>query len=132
MILKEIKLPSDKKFGIFFAVVFFCFAFFSFYHFFIWLSLLFGLIGISFLILAFYRAKLLNPFNVLWMRFGLLLGMIISPIVLAILFYVLFSPIAILTRMFGRDELRLRSKKNYSYWISRESSLGKESFKKQF
>jgi predicted Co/Zn/Cd cation transporter (cation efflux family) len=68
----------------------------------------------------------------MWMKFGILLGIIISPIVMGIIFFGIFAPIAILMRLFGRDELRLRFKKNKGHWISRDASTEFYSFKNQF
>ena len=64
-----------------------------------------------FLIITITNADALLPLNKLWMKFGILLGMIISPIIMGIIFFVIFTPIAILMRLSGRDELRLRLKK---------------------
>ena len=64
-----------------------------------------------FLIITITNADALLPLNKLWMKFGILLGMIISPIIMGIIFFVIFTPIAILMRLSGRDELRLRFKK---------------------
>jgi len=75
---------------------------------------------------------LLTPFNKLWMRLGLLLGLIISPLVIGMIFFVLFVPIGILMRLFGRDELRLKSKAGGSYWIRRETQAQTVLFKLQF
>jgi hypothetical protein len=73
-----------------------------------------------FLIAALARPAALHPLNVLWLRFGLLLQKIVSPIVLAVLFYGIFTPTAFLYRVFGRDLLGLRfDRKAESYWISR-------------
>jgi hypothetical protein len=66
------------------------------------------------------------------MRFGLLLGMIISPIVLGLIFFCLFTPIAILMRISGRDELRLKLNRKVSHWIRRGEEIKSESFKWQF
>ena len=66
------------------------------------------------------------------MRFGLLLGMIVSPIVLGIIFFGLFTPIAMLMRMSGRDELKLKFIQKASHWILRKEPIKAESFKHQF
>ena len=78
------------------------------------------------------KAHLLLYLNILWIRLGLLLGMIISPIVLGLLFFVFFTPMAILMKLYGRDELRLKIKKNISYWILRDNQIKPDSFKNQF
>ena len=66
------------------------------------------------------------------MKFGILLGMIVSPIIMGIIFFGIFTPIAILMRFSGRDELRLRFKKQKTHWINRKTLTVIDSFKKQF
>ena len=66
------------------------------------------------------------------MRFGLLLGMIVSPIVLGILFFGAFTTMAAVMRLSGRDELRLKFTKKVSYWVSRNEPVKPDSFKQQF
>jgi len=66
------------------------------------------------------------------MRFGLLLGMIVSPIVLGLIFFALFTPIALFMRLFGRDELRLRLREKSTHWVRREETTQTNSFKHQF
>ena len=79
------------------------------------LSLVSGLI-------AFFMSHLLAPLNRAWFRLGLLLGRLVNPLVLAILFFGLITPIALLARLFGRDELRLRFRADDSYWIPRDTT----------
>ena len=64
--------------------------------------------------------------------FGLLLGMIVSPIVLGIIFFGLFTPIATLMRLSGRDELKLKFTQKVSHWIPRNDPINSKSFKYQF
>ena len=79
------------------------------------------------------KAELLLPLNKLWMSLGLLLGMIVSPIVLGIIFFGMFTPISQLMKLFGRDELRLKLKNRGSHWRLKElTSTPPESFKNQF
>ena len=66
------------------------------------------------------------------MRFGLLLGRVISPIILGIIFFGLITPYSIVIRIFGRDELRLRISKNKTHWITRSQSSPQTDFKRQF
>ena len=79
------------------------------------------------------NAKLLLPLNKIWMRFGFLLGSIINPIVLGIIFFVLFTPYGIVMRIFGRDELRLKKVINKkSHWVLRSETQPQTDFRKQF
>jgi hypothetical protein len=66
------------------------------------------------------------------MRFGFLLGKIISPIILGVIFFGLITPYGIIMRMFGRDELNLKKIKSKSYWIERSNISSQINFKKQF
>lgn len=78
------------------------------------------------------QADLLQPLNKLWMRFGLLLGTLITPILLSVIFFGLFTPAALLMRLFGRDELRLKFKKAATYWIPCDEIARGGSLKDQF
>ena len=75
----------------------------------------------------------LSPLNKLWMRLGLLLGMIMSPIVMGIIFFGLFTPISLVMRLLGRDELKLKPKPCQSSWrLVEHSRPDLQSFKNQF
>jgi len=84
------------------------------------------------LLVTLIKSDALLPLNKLWMRFGLLFGMIVSPIILGVIFFGLFTPIAMLMRLSGRDELRLKYAQKASHWISRGEPIKSESFKHQF
>jgi len=132
MNLDDIELPSNRKFGYFFSVVFGVAAmYFCAIDSLIW-SAVFGVLAVLFVLITVAKADLLLPLNKLWMRFGLLLGMIISPIVLGLIFFALFTPIAIMMRLFGRDELRLKVKEQRSHWLQRKTEINSESFLNQF
>ena len=92
-------------------------------------------LALSFLtfLISFTRPSLLSTPNKLWMKFSLLLARFVSPIVLGLLFYVLISPLALVLRLFGRDELRLKTKKVASNWQSRKiNGYSLDSFKNQY
>ena len=91
-----------------------------------------GILSALFFVITFVKADLLLPLNKLWMRVGFMLGIIMSPIVLGIIFFFLFTPIAFLMRLSGRDELKLRLKKQPSYWIKRDKEAQSDSYKNQF
>lgn len=84
------------------------------------------------LLLALAAPKVLEPANRLWMKLGLLLGRIVNPIILSLMFFLVFTPIALLLRLFGRDLLRFRGDTQASsYWITRtpvEASTMKNQF----
>ena len=132
MKLSEIELPSNRKFGFFFTLVFAIAAVYFYYLAHLNWACVFILAASIFLSVTLIRSDALHPINKLWTRFGLLLGMIISPIVLGIIFFGLFTPIAIFMRFCGRDELRLKFIQKTSHWISRGEPVKSESFKHQF
>ena len=83
------------------------------------------------MILGLINSKLLTPLNKLWLKLGELLGRIIAPIVIAIVFFLVVTPIAIIMRLLGKDLLKKKyDSRNKSYWINREEIIN--SMKKQF
>ena len=133
MNLDEQKLPSNKNFGIFFSIVFGSLSLFFYFNSGILMSAFFGIFSIIVLSISILKSKLLYPFNRLWINFGILLGKIVSPIVLGTVFFLIFTPLAIIMRIFGRDELFLNLKEKESYWKIRPSNEpDSKSFKNQF
>ena len=131
-IKNNIELPSNKKFGYFFTFIFLCS---STYFYFEKISFVFyalGLISIIFFFITTFKADILRPLNKLWMSFGLILGLIVSPIVMGVIFFLIFTPIGILMRLFGRDELLLRFINKPSYWIKRDENIQSNSLRNQF
>ena len=133
MAFEDINLPSNRKFGFMFTIIF---ALFSLYFFYVDLFILFTLFLIfcsAFFLLSYFDSDLLSPLNRLWMRFGYLLSLIVNPIILGIIFFILLTPLALSLRLFGRDELHLRKSSSVSHWRIRESFASvKERFRSQF
>jgi len=132
MKFSEVQLPSDRKFGFFFTVVFALAAAYFYVNGSLTWEYFFSAAALIFFIVTIFKAETLLPLNKLWMRFGLLVGMIVSPIVLGVIFFGLFTPIAFLMRISRRDELRLKFKNKASHWISRSEPIQADSFKHQF
>lgn len=134
MNFSKIELPSNRKFGFFFTFVFGIFAvYFLTFKEMIWVFIIFVLASLIFLIITLVKNEILLPLNKLWMKFGILLGMIVSPIIMGIIFFGLFTPIAILMKLINRDQLRLKLKYNKSnFWIVRSEPINSKSFKNQF
>ena len=127
--MDEIKLGSNRSFGIVFFVVFLLIATFPLLNhgdIRLW-SLLLSFI---FLILGLVNSKILTPLNKLWFRFGIFLGKIISPLIMGIIFFLVVTPIGILMRLLGKDLLNLKYNKNKSYWIDKTGPKSK--MKNQF
>jgi len=124
------KKSSEKSFGILF--------FFVFLLIFVW-PFLSGenkirywalSASIIFLSLALFKKKLLKPLNKAWIKFGELLGRIIAPMVMALIYFSILTPLSFIIRIFGKDLLRLKISKEKSYWIKREKNI--TSMDKQF
>jgi Saxitoxin biosynthesis operon protein SxtJ len=117
---EEVEGSSDRSFGVVFAVVFLIVALLPLLH---SGAVRWWSVGVSaaFAVVAFTVPSILAVPNRLWMKFGLLLAKIVSPIALGILFYLVFTPIGLLMRLSGKDPMRLKADPNAkSYWIDRE------------
>lgn len=127
-------IPSNRSFGLLFAGVFALLAAYAGYHganvttVYGWL-----VAGATAGLVAVVAPNLLTPFNKAWMKLGDLMGKVVSPLVLGVIFFVLITPVALVTRLFGRDELRLKKTNASSYWIDRvPPGPAGDSFKNQF
>ena len=115
---------SNKSFGLLFFIVFLIIG--------LWplkngdsLNIYFIAISITFLILGLINSKLLSPLNKIWIKLGEILGIIISPIVMFLVYFIVLTPVSLIVRLFGKDLLGLKFfKKNDTYWIKRKSNLG--------
>ena len=84
-----------------------------------------------FLFLGLVKSKLLTPLNKAWIKFGEILGLVIAPIVMALVYFVILTPVSLLVRLFGKDLIGMKfNKRINSYWIERKKGLN--SMKKQF
>ena len=123
------KVNSNRGFGIVFFVVFLLISF--------WPSIegqslrIWALtVSLIFLVLGLLNSKLLSPFNLIWVKFGEVLGRIIAPIAMGVVYFIIITPIGLFMRLIGKDLLRTKFSKNKSYWIKREQNIG--SMKRQF
>ena len=127
---KEIKISSNKSFGIVFFVIFLVVALWPLFNegeIRIWSIV----ISIIFLFLGLINSKILTPLNKLWFRFGILLGNVFSPIVMGIIYFGVITPIGILMKLIGKDILNLKqNKKSSTYWIKKEKVIS--NMKNQF
>lgn len=88
-------------------------------------------IAVLFLILGLKNAKILTPLNKFWVKLGEILGNVIAPIIMALVYFIILTPISLIVRLFGKDLLGLKFLHNKkSYWIKRKNKI--VSMKKQF
>ncbi len=126
---KDIKIGSNRSFGIVFFVVFLIIG--------LWPLINNGdirnwsvIISVIFLVLGLLNSKVLTPLNKAWFRFGIFLGNFIAPIVMAIVYFLVVTPIGILMKIVKKDLINLKKNNNKSYWI--EKNEIKSSMKNQF
>ena len=127
--MDDIKISSNRNFGIVFFVVFLLIALYPLIsngEIRIW-SIIISLI---FLVLGLLNSKILSPLNKLWFKFGLFLGKIISPLIMGIIFFLVVTPIALIMKLLSKDVLNLKYNTNRSYWI--EKNGPKSKMKNQF
>ena len=126
----KIKISSNRNFGLVFFIVFLIIS--------LW-PLTYGeliriwsvIISLVFLILGLMNSKLLTPLNQLWFKFGIILGAIVAPIVMGVVFFLVVTPIGVIMRIMGKDLLRKKyDKKKETYWIKRGKSVS--TMKQQF
>ena len=118
------KINANRGFGIVFFIVFLIISF--------WPTIegqslrLWSLaIALIFLVFGLLNSKLLSPFNLIWIKFGEVLGRIIAPIAMGIVYFIIITPIGLFMRLIGKDLLRTKfSNKLESYWIKRIKDLG--------
>ena len=102
------QLPTDQKFGGFVAGIFGLLAAYGFWAGESFLGFSAGLLASLFIAISIAAPRTLRPLNRLWMQFGQLLGRLISPIVLGAIFFLIFTPVGLIMRLVGRDELKLK------------------------
>ena len=125
----NIKIGSNRSFGIVFFIVFLIVG--------LWPlldedGLRFWAISIAliFLVLGILNSKILSPLNKIWFKFGILLGKLISPLIMGIIYFLVVTPTGILVRLFKKDLLNLKKNNNKTYWIERDNK--NNSMKNQF
>ena len=127
--MNDIKISSNRSFGIVFFVVFLLIALYPLINngeVRTW-SIIVSLI---FLILGLINSKILSPLNKIWFKFGIYLGKIISPIIMGIIFFLVVTPIGLIMRLLKKDLINLKYNQNESYWIEKKGPKSK--MKNQF
>ena len=133
MNISDLELPSNKKFGYFLSFVLFCFTIFFFFKNLIYFSLIISILFFSIVFLTIKNPNSLSNLNKYWMIFGAIIGKIVSIFILALIFFLIFSPISFIMKITGRDELNVKNKYNKSMWKKREEKNQKFfSFYNQF
>ena len=127
--MDDIKIGSNRSFGIVFFVVFLIIAIYPLTYsgdVRLWSVI----ISIIFLVLGILNSKILTPLNKFWFKLGIFLGKIISPIIMGIIFFLVVTPTGLIMRLLGKDLLNMKYNKNQSYWIEKKGPKSK--MKNQF
>ena len=122
-------MSSNKSFGIVFCIVFLIIAFFPLIYgepYRIWSII----ISTIFLFLGLINASILTPLNIIWTKFGMLLGKFVSPIIMGLVFFGVVTPISIIMKLLRKDLLNLKRNKKETYWLKKEEI--KSNMKNQF
>ena len=131
--MNKINYPENKRFGILFSILLLVLSIIFFLSHKQNLLVIFILLFILLLGIIIFRPILLTYPTKVWLYFGKLISLIISPIVLGIIFLFIISPLAIFFKIIKRDELKLKKNKYMSAWITRKEKVyNKKSFKDQF
>ena len=125
----KIKISSNRSFGTVFFIVFFIIS--------VWpilndenIRIWSLVISVIFLVLGLINSSLLTPLNKIWFKFGIFLGNFISPIVMAIVFFLVLLPTGIIMRILRKDILNLKYSSKSTYWIEKQKY--KSTMKNQF
>lgn len=130
-LLKSVDMPSNKKFGWLFAAIFSTgFAYFQYKNS-TGLATTSLLASVIFIATTIYKPAALAPLNRAWFALSILLGKVVSPLILSAIFFMVIVPVALITRLLGRDALFLQKRKVSSYWVNKEP-IDADSFKNQF
>ena len=128
--MDKIKISTNRNFGLVFFIVFLIVSIWPLINgepVRIWSSI----ISLIFLILGLMNSKILTPLNKLWFKFGMILGAIVAPIVMGIVFFLIITPIGLFMKIIGKDLLKKKfDKKKTTYWIMRDKSIS--TMKQQF
>jgi hypothetical protein len=127
--MDDIKISSNRSFGIVFFIVFLLIALYPLIYsgeIRVWSAI----ISLILLALGVLNSKILTPLNKLWFKFGIFLSKIISPLIMGLIFFLVVTPIGLIMRIFGKDVLNLKYNKNQSYWIEKKGPKSK--MKNQF
>ena len=127
--MSDIKISSNRSFGIVFFIVFLVIAFYPLAHggeLRVWSAT----ISSIFLVLGLLNSKILTPLNRLWFKFGIFLGKMVSPIIMGIIFFFVVTPTGYVMRFLRKDILNLKYNNNKSYWIEKNNL--KSNMKNQF
>jgi len=127
------KMPTEKIFGLFFSGMFSLIALYCYWQDFKNFAIFASITSFLFIAVTLVAPKMLSPLNRAWYELGMLLGKIVSPIVLGVIFFLMITPISLITRLFGRDELKIKKLSLHSYWVDRSPpGPSSDSFKNQF
>ena len=128
--MNKIKISTNRNFGLVFFIIFVIVSLWPLTYegpIRIWTVI----ISLVFLILGLMNSKLLTPLNKLWFKFGTILGVIVVPVVMGVVFFLVVTPIGLVMKIMGRDLLNKKyDKKKRTYWIRRDTSIG--TMKRQF
>jgi len=127
--MNQIKVASNKSFGLVFFIFFLIISIYPLINsesIRLWALIL----SLIFLILGLFNSPILSPLNLIWFKFGIFLGKIVSPFIMGVIFFLVVTPTGFIMRLLGKDLLNLKFNDNKSYWIKKKGPKSK--MKNQF
>lgn len=129
----EQKLPQNKVFGKFFSGILLLISIYFYAKNYYYICIFLISLSFTLALITFFVPDLLSKFNIYWFKLGILIGRIFNPIFMGIIYYLLFTPYALLGKILGRDILLIKKSRLKSYWALTEKDAQKsQNFKKQF
>ena len=129
--MKKEKISSNRSFGVIFFIFFLILSIYPIFNA-LKINIYFLLIGLIFLVLGLLNSKLLYPLNFLWNKLGIYLGMLVSPLVMGILYFLIVFPTKLVLSILGKDILNLKVSNENSYWNYRKNKKNITNMDNQF
>jgi len=122
----DIKIGTNRSFGVVFSIVFLLIALYPLINNEV-IRLWSLAISLIFFALGIINSKILSPLNKIWFKFGIILGIVVSPVIMGIIFFLVVTPIGFIMRLIGKDLLNLKYQDDKSYWIHKDGPKSKMS-----
>ena len=127
--MNDIKISSNRSFGLVFFIFFLILSTYPLLNEGELNKILF-IVALFFLFLGLINSKILTPLNIIWFKFGIFLGKIVSPVVMGLIFFLVVTPIGLIMKIFKKDLLNLNYNNEKTYWVNKNNV--KSSMKNQF
>lgn len=130
---QTVDLPTNRSFGILFTLIFALISVWNYLSDQMNIAMVSLGLTVACVLTTFAFPQSLSPLNRAWMKLGLFLGKLVNPVILGVIFFLIITPVSLITRLAGRDALRLNQEHHKTYWRTRDNNRSQtDSFKNQF